>query len=200
MEPILASLRDAGIGIVAMKVMAGGFRTDQGGRPAVPKFQRDGAMLSMLKWVLSNKNVDTTIPSITDLDQLDQNCRPWRDPSPADEKTAGRAARLHPPAVLPHVRLVLGRCAKGLPVSDMVRFVSYAEGYGQFALARENFMELPEGLRERPLLRLFQVFGDLPQRRQRRPAGQPRAGALCMKLAVLAAAAAAVLPPPGSSM
>ena len=36
-----------------------------------------------------------------------------------------------------------GVCAKGLPVADMVRFVSYAEGYGQFAMAREQFLTLP---------------------------------------------------------
>ena len=39
-----------------------------------------------------------------------------------------------------------GRCRKGLPVSDMVRYLSYAEGYGQFALGRENFLRLPEEL------------------------------------------------------
>ena len=56
-----------------MKVMAGGFRQIKQGNPRYDTFHRDGAMLAMLKWVLRNKNVDTTIPSITDFDQLDQN-------------------------------------------------------------------------------------------------------------------------------
>jgi predicted aldo/keto reductase-like oxidoreductase len=40
-----------------------------------------------------------------------------------------------------------GRCPKGLPVSDILRYLSYADGYGEFALARESFLELPEPLR-----------------------------------------------------
>ena len=37
-----------------------------------------------------------------------------------------------------------GRCPKGVPVADVLRYLSYAEGYGQFGLAREKFLELPE--------------------------------------------------------
>jgi len=36
-----------------------------------------------------------------------------------------------------------GVCAKGLPVADMLRILTYADGYRQFALARERFQELP---------------------------------------------------------
>ena len=35
-----------------------------------------------------------------------------------------------------------GACAKGLPVADVLRFLTYAEGYGQFALGRAKFLEL----------------------------------------------------------
>ena len=35
-----------------------------------------------------------------------------------------------------------GQCPKGLPVADMVRFVTYADGYGQFPLGLENFLRL----------------------------------------------------------
>jgi predicted aldo/keto reductase-like oxidoreductase len=35
-----------------------------------------------------------------------------------------------------------GACQKGLPVSDMLRILTYADGYRQFALARERFQEL----------------------------------------------------------
>jgi hypothetical protein len=33
--------------------------------------------------------------------------------------------------------------AASLPVADMLRFLTYAEGYGQFAMAREQFQALP---------------------------------------------------------
>jgi succinate dehydrogenase/fumarate reductase-like Fe-S protein len=36
-----------------------------------------------------------------------------------------------------------GQCPKGLPVPDMVRFVMYADGYGQFPLGREHFLRMP---------------------------------------------------------
>ena len=64
MNVLLQSAQDAGIGIVGMKVMAGGFRQLKQDNPRWDVFLRDGAMLAMLKWVLQNKNVDTTIPSI----------------------------------------------------------------------------------------------------------------------------------------
>ena len=40
-----------------------------------------------------------------------------------------------------------GVCPKGLPVADTIRFLSYADFYGQFALGRERFLELPEEIR-----------------------------------------------------
>jgi predicted aldo/keto reductase-like oxidoreductase len=35
-----------------------------------------------------------------------------------------------------------GMCRQGLPVQDVLRFATYADGYGQFALGRERFREL----------------------------------------------------------
>jgi predicted aldo/keto reductase-like oxidoreductase len=39
-----------------------------------------------------------------------------------------------------------GQCPKGLPVTDMLRYVTYADGYGQFALGREHFLKLPAAI------------------------------------------------------
>ena len=41
-----------------------------------------------------------------------------------------------------------GVCDKGVPVPDVLRFLTYAEGYGQFALARERFLEMPQPARD----------------------------------------------------
>jgi predicted aldo/keto reductase-like oxidoreductase len=35
-----------------------------------------------------------------------------------------------------------GQCRQGLPVQDVLRFGTYAEGYGQFALGREQYLQL----------------------------------------------------------
>jgi len=107
--------RKAGKGVIAMKVMAGGFRRIRPGNPLYDKLHQEGTMVAALKWVLSHQSIDTTIPSITDLEQLDA-CE--------------------------------GQCPKGVPVSDILRCLSYAEGYGQFQLARENFLALPREVRD----------------------------------------------------
>ena len=36
---------------------------------------------------------------------------------------------------------------RACPVSDTIRYLSYADFYGQFALGREHFLELPEEIR-----------------------------------------------------
>jgi predicted aldo/keto reductase-like oxidoreductase len=38
-----------------------------------------------------------------------------------------------------------GACRKGLPVADVLRCLTYADGYGQFALGRERFLEVTTG-------------------------------------------------------
>ncbi len=143
MTQAVESLSKAGIGIVGMKVMAGGFRGSGQGMPATPQMQREGAMLSALKWVLNKPYVDTTIPSMTDMDQLDENLRAMAETfSPAD----GKVLTAHLEAISPlYCRMCgecVGACAHGLPVADMLRILTYADGYRQFGLARERFREL----------------------------------------------------------
>jgi predicted aldo/keto reductase-like oxidoreductase len=41
-----------------------------------------------------------------------------------------------------------GTCPQGLPVSDMLRILTYADGYGEFSLARDSFRELPEAAQQ----------------------------------------------------
>ena len=147
MEPFMNDVIDAaakaGKGVVAMKIMAGGFRRPQPGNVVQEKLKRDGAMLAALKWVVRNPNVHTTVPSMTDMDQLDENMRAFGQPfAAADEKILALQ--------LDHIRPMYcrmcgeceGQCRQGLPVADVLRFLTYADGYGQFALGRERFLQL----------------------------------------------------------
>ena len=147
MEPFMNDVIDAaakaGKGVVAMKIMAGGFRRPQPGNVVQEKLKRDGAMLAALKWVVKNPNVHTTVPSMTDMDQLDENMRAFGQPfAAADEKILALQ--------LDHIRPMYcrmcgeceGQCRQGLPVADVLRFLTYADGYGQFALGRERFLQL----------------------------------------------------------
>jgi aryl-alcohol dehydrogenase-like predicted oxidoreductase len=146
-DALMQSLHDAGVGVVAMKVMAGGR-----GPEAVAlreKLAAQGGMLAALKWTLRKPFVHATIPSTTDMAQLDENLRAMAEPwAPADEqKLVTRLEQIR------HDYCSMcgqceGTCPKGLPVADVLRYLTYAEGYGQFALGREHFMAMPAALRD----------------------------------------------------
>jgi predicted aldo/keto reductase-like oxidoreductase len=143
MDQAIESVAKAGIGVVAMKVMAGGLRRLKPGDPNYKKLTQQGAMLAALKWVIKKPNISTTIPSMTDMDQLDENLRAMGNPlSAGDEKLL----TAHLDAIRPLYCRMCGECdgacQKGLPVADVLRFLTYADGYGQFALGRERFLEL----------------------------------------------------------
>ena len=147
MPPLMGQVIDeafkAGKGVVAMKVMAGGFRRPQPGNLTQEKLKRDGAMLAALKWVLRNPSVHTTIPSMTDMDQLDENLRAFSQPfGAADEKLLALQLDHIRPMYCRMCGECAGQCRQGLPVSDVLRFLSYADGYGQFGLGRERFLQL----------------------------------------------------------
>ncbi len=148
-DGLIEQAEKAGLGIVAMKVMAGGFRRSKPGDKLYDTLKREGANLAMLKWVLRNPNVDTTIPSITDMDQLDENLAAMTSGfTPADEKTLAAQLDYIRPLYCRMCGQCSGVCPKGLPVADVLRFLSYAEGYGQYPLARENYLAMNEELRE----------------------------------------------------
>jgi predicted aldo/keto reductase-like oxidoreductase len=134
----------AGKGVVAMKVMAGGFRSIKPGDPAYAKLKQDGGLLAALKWAMRNpKVVHTTIPSITDNDQLDENLTAMQKPyGPAEAKLLAQRLDLIRPLYCRTCGQCDGDCRQGLPVADILRILTYADGYGQFALGRERFLEL----------------------------------------------------------
>ncbi len=146
-DPLLRDLDAAGVGVVAMKVMAGGHGAEE--RARREKLAASGGLLAGLKWVLRNKNVHGTIPSMTDMAQLDENLRARAEPwTPADERLlVARLERIRPD-YCSMCGQCEGVCPKGLPVADVLRYLTYAEGYGQFALGREQFELLPAAQRD----------------------------------------------------
>jgi hypothetical protein len=145
MDEAIAAVAKTGTGIVAMKIMAGGTHARRPGDQVDPRTQREGAMLSALKWVLHKPNIHTTIPSMTDMDQLDENLLAMAEKfTPNDEKTLAAHLDRIAPYYCRFCGECDGACQKGLQVADTLRILTYAEGYGQFALARERFNELPD--------------------------------------------------------
>ncbi len=139
----------AGLGVVAMKVMAGGNRRLKPGDKLHGIFQKEGAMVAALKWVLKNPNVQTTIPSITDMEQLDENLGVMSaEFTNADAEILSAHLERIRPLYCRMCDECEGKCPKGLPIADMLRYLTYADGYGQFALGRENFLALPAAVKD----------------------------------------------------
>ena len=138
-------LSKAGIGLVAMKVMAGGLKVPQ----PRPQMQRPMAGLAALKWAIRKPIFATAIPSMTDADQLEMNFQAMSGGlEPADEKIlAARFEQISPDYCRMCYRCA-GQCPQGLPVTDMLRFATYADGYGEFALGREHFLTMPAALQQ----------------------------------------------------
>jgi len=146
-EPLMAAARKANVGIVAMKALAGGVRPTPFYKvpsEKLNKLTRQGAPVAALKWVLRNPNVDTVIPTMTDEDQLAENIAAMTAPfTDADSQLLAMRLEEIKPFYCRMCGRCDGKCPKGLPVADMLRFMTYAEGYGQFAMAREQFLALP---------------------------------------------------------
>ena len=160
MGALIEQASNAGMGVVAMKVMAGGFRRalkpppppppgDRAMRPPPPpappsQLKREGAMLAALKWVLKNPKVNATIPSMTDMDQLEENLKAMAEPySQVEEKLLAQRLEQIGPLYCRMCNECEGTCAQRLPVANLLRYLTYAEGYGQFSLGREHFLALP---------------------------------------------------------
>jgi uncharacterized protein len=140
-------LTDAGIGLVAMKVMAPASAGRGRGAPATPAVP--GKHLAALKWVLKNPLFATAIPSMTDIDQLQTNFRALTEKiTPDDEKLLARVNEEIRPYYCRMCHQCSGQCPKGVPVADTIRYLSYADFYGQYPLGRENFLKLPVSVRD----------------------------------------------------
>jgi hypothetical protein len=156
MTAAIQAARKAGMGIVAMKTLAGGLsRVSRGDRlygvakdTVAKTIHQEGAPLAAIKWALKNQSLDTAIVCMTDHDQLDENLRAMAEPyTEKDEKLLNQQLAYIGPMYCRMCGACGGVCDKGVPVPDMLRFLTYVEGYGQFALAREKFLELPEQVR-----------------------------------------------------
>ena len=189
----MAAASKAGKGVVAMKVMAGGFRRAKPGDKIYNTLKKEGAMLAALKWVLNDTNVDTTIPSMTDMDQLDENLKAMS--TELRRRRTRRCWREQLEYIAPlYCRMCGacdGTCPKGVPVPDVLRFLTYAEGYGAVRAGARALPRTAGGRGGRALQRVPHLHGELPQRREGGRAADPRAGTLRMRLISLTAAALA---------
>jgi predicted aldo/keto reductase-like oxidoreductase len=145
-------LHKSGFGIASMKPMMGGLRYVPAERRSWvgslhSEDRRRAALSAALKWILRNPYVDTTPVQMADLQQLEENAKSATESYTGVDQglLATEVARMSPY----YCRLCLrceGACRQGLPVADVMRYLMYADGYGNLGRARQEFRKLPSRL------------------------------------------------------
>ncbi|HLP75194.1 MAG TPA: aldo/keto reductase [Bacteroidales bacterium] len=129
----------AGIGIVAMKTLAGGGFLD---KEKTKKVNTSAA----IKWVLSNEDVSTVIPGMTEFDHLDANLKLLSDLSITDSEKQDLVLAMNEQGLFcTQCQECLRQCPRRLPVNDLMRAYMYAYGYSNMPMAHSLLSELNTG-------------------------------------------------------
>ena len=144
-DAAIKRMYDAGIGIVAMKVI---IATATPGPIPKENTLTNEAGLAALKWVLRNPAISTMIPFHEEISEVEINFRAMTEEfTPQDEKIL--FVRNEQIREL-YCRMCFeckGKCPKGVPVADELRILAYNDFAGDFRRARDNFWELPRAIR-----------------------------------------------------
>ena len=125
----------AGIGIVAMKTQAGGYKTDAHG-PISPH-------QAALKWVLQDSNVTCAIPGIKDMEMLKENISVMgMKLTRTDEQILKHYSEAIQPYYCHFCAKCEPTCQKNVAISIINRCLMYVEGYGSIELARSTYNEI----------------------------------------------------------
>jgi predicted aldo/keto reductase-like oxidoreductase len=131
----IAEAAAAGIGIVAMKTMAGAFFDKGRTEPINCK--------AALKWVLRDPNITTAIPGITSFDQLAENAGVNSDLTLSEEeRTSLRLGELQGGLYCNGCERCVPTCARALPVPEYMRAYMYTHGYANGAMGRDLIAHL----------------------------------------------------------
>jgi len=156
MTGAIRQARQAGVGVVTMKALAGGVRRVAVGdrlyganpQELTKRLSQPGVPVAAIRWVLQNQSVDTAIVCMADHDQLEENMRAMAEPySSKDEQVLAQHLAVIGPTYCRMCGACNGVCDKGVPVPEVLRYLTYAEGYGQFPMARQKFLDLPDPVR-----------------------------------------------------
>ena len=142
---LLPMAHNMGVGLVAMKPLAGGRLTD---RPSSPKdkgfIQGESLAQASLRYVLSNLNITCAIPGMMKPYELNENLQVGRQPRKLTIEEikalmecvgeAGKGFCRNCGYCLP--------CPEGIPIPDIFRFESYYDRYNLREWAREQYRSL----------------------------------------------------------
>ncbi len=146
-EQAAERLQRAGIGMVMMKALAGG-RSPAAQAQGPRVVSKPAAIAAALRWAFARPTFASVLVGMISHDEVEDALAQVRAPfTDADRKTLAARLREIGPLYCRMCGSCEGACPRGLPVPDVLRFVMYAEGYGQFGAAREHFLALPQAAR-----------------------------------------------------
>jgi predicted aldo/keto reductase-like oxidoreductase len=125
-----------GIGIVAMKTLAGGGFLDR---------ERTKPMntTAAIKWVLSNPDIHTTIPGMTNFDHLELNEKILTDITLTDQEKNDLVSAINEPGLYcSGCRQCIASCSHNLPVPELMRAYMYTYGYMNPSMTKSLLEEL----------------------------------------------------------
>jgi len=132
----VARAAKAGLGVVAMKTQAGGYKEKKLGNLS--------PHAAALKYILQDKNVHTTIPSMPAFNMVDENMQAMTGSLTFfDRRTLG----LYGAAIANRLCLMCGRCEgtceQGVDIQEALRHLMYYEAYGERQLAQSGYRQIP---------------------------------------------------------
>jgi len=131
----IAEAANAGIGIIAMKTMAGVYLDKEKTKKVNTK--------AALKWALQDENVHTSIPGCTAFEELEENLEvaqniEFTEEEKKDIETTGRDISMFCTGCSDCEK----QCPHGVPVPELMRAYMYTYGYKDLALGKQVLNDL----------------------------------------------------------
>ncbi len=131
----IAKAAEAGLGVVAMKTLAGGYLDRKRTQPVNAK--------AALKWVLQDPNVHTAIPGFTAFDQIDTDLSVMEDLTLTEtEKKDLQLQSSVEGFYCQGCEKCLPQCPFRLPIPDIIRAYMYTYGYRNLIDAQDLLLSL----------------------------------------------------------
>jgi predicted aldo/keto reductase-like oxidoreductase len=142
---LLPMAHGEGVGLIAMKPLAGGRLAERASPTGNTRFQNGESLAqAALRYVISNQNIACAIPGMMELYELEENLQVGRDLRELSKEElkelmghvgrAGKGFCRNCGYCLP--------CSEGIPIPDVFRFESYHERYGLKDWAKEQYRSL----------------------------------------------------------
>ncbi len=144
-EPLVKAVREKGIGTVAMKIFAGGKHGNLKGMISKEVSYPQAA----IRWVLSNPDVDTCIPTISSYSHVEEYIA--ASGKPLDRAALAMISRYQKQAHNIYCRVscteCLSACPNNVAVNEVLRYAMYFEDYGMQKEALGYYADLEPALK-----------------------------------------------------